>query len=351
VSIRDGNHRGFSQRHASHASTFYDCFQKINRYYYGCRRRVVDNTEKEPVDAMNESILSEGTIFDFLKTKEVNSRILSFSNGQTVFEPNDPASHLFLMQTGEIRLFQTGPNGRRSLLAILGPGELFGLSSLGRLAGYGKLAISVGDSEVIVVPADRLQNALLSHGNLAIQLVELLAHQLHSIWTEGSELFLEDCRFRLIRKLIGFAGSPAATPAPGGVELRITHAQLAQAIGAARETVSICLMELRRENLVETRRNRVIYDPERLRLVDANRLANNESNAARATPPEPYESRSDSARFLSPGTTPCPPTPAVVPTNAENDPFATQLPPTSSPAHCVEAGPRTLARIHPEFVA
>jgi hypothetical protein len=45
----------------------------------------------------------------------------------------------------------------------------------------------------------------------------------------------------------------------------MTHAQLAQAIGAAREIVSICLMELRRENLVETRRNRVIYDPQRLR--------------------------------------------------------------------------------------
>ena len=47
----------------------------------------------------------------------------------------------------------------------------------------------------------------------------------------------------------------------------MTHSELAQAIGAARETVSICLMELRRENLVETKRNRVIYDPQRLRGV------------------------------------------------------------------------------------
>jgi CRP-like cAMP-binding protein len=95
--------------------------------------------------------------------------------------------------------------------------------------------------------------------------VEILANQLHDVWTEGSELFSEDCRARLIKKLIGFANSPASQPVPGGVALHMTHAQLAQAIGAARETVSICLMELKRENLVETRRNRVIYDPERLR--------------------------------------------------------------------------------------
>jgi CRP/FNR family transcriptional regulator, cyclic AMP receptor protein len=214
---------------------------------------------------MNQLVQNDCTIFDFLRTGEAGSRLLSFSNGQTVYQPSDPATDLFLMESGEIRLFQTVADGRRSLLSILGAGELFGLSALGRLSVYGNLAVSVGDSQVRAVPADRLHDALLSHGGLAIHFVEILAHQLHDVWTEGSELFSEDCRLRLIRKLVGFANSPAAQPVPAGVELRMTHAQLAQAIGAARETVSICLMELRRENLVETRRNRVIYDPERLR--------------------------------------------------------------------------------------
>jgi CRP/FNR family cyclic AMP-dependent transcriptional regulator len=214
---------------------------------------------------MNELMHSGAAIFDFLKTGEVASRLLKLSDGQSVFEPNDPAIDLFLVEAGEIRLFQIFADGRRALLSILGAGEIFGLAALGRLPTYGKLAISVGESQVRAVPADRLHEILLSHGDLAIHFVEILAHQLHDVWTEGSELFSEDCRARLIKKLIGFANSPAAQPVPGGVALHMTHAQLAQAIGAARETVSICLMELRRENLVETRRNRVIYDPERLR--------------------------------------------------------------------------------------
>jgi len=213
---------------------------------------------------MTESISGRGTIFDFLRTEEVGSRLLSFSNRQTLFRPTDPANDLYLIESGEIRLFDASIAGRRRLLEILGPSELCGLSALGMLTSHGKLAESIGNSQVRAVPADRLRTALASRGELAVQFVQILALQLHNIWTEGSTFIFEDCRIRLIRKLMWFANSPAATPSAGGVELHITHAQLAQAIGAARETVSICLMNLRKENIVETRRNRVIYDPDRL---------------------------------------------------------------------------------------
>jgi CRP/FNR family transcriptional regulator, cyclic AMP receptor protein len=214
---------------------------------------------------MDESVGIEGEIFGFLRSLEVGSRLLKFSDGQSVFEPGDPATDFFLIELGEIRLFHAAIRGQKTLHTILGSGELFGVSALGRQMVYGKLASSVGESEVRAVPTERLFAALLSRGDLAVELIEFLAKQLNRVWTEGSELFTQDCRARIIRKLIEFAGSPAAQPAPGGVELRMTHTEIAQAIGAARETVSICLMELRRENLVETRRNRVIYDPDRLR--------------------------------------------------------------------------------------
>jgi CRP/FNR family cyclic AMP-dependent transcriptional regulator len=147
------------------------------------------------------------------------------------------------------------------LLDILGPNELFGLSSLGKGNQYEKLAISTGKSDVRMIPADHLRHALATRGDMAVEFIQILAQQLRNNWTEGSTLIFADCRARLIQKLLWFANSPAARHLPEGIELRITHAQLAQSIGAARETVSLCLMSLRRENLVRTGRNRVMYDP------------------------------------------------------------------------------------------
>jgi len=216
---------------------------------------------------VTESMQNNAGIFDLLRTPEVGSRLLNLSDGQSVFEPDDAATDFFLVEKGEIRLFQSAGKAQKALLTILGSGELFGLSALSRPEIYGKLAISVGESIVRAVPAEGLNAALVSRGGLAVEFIKLLARQLNRRWTEGSELFSEDCRARVIRKLIEFADSPAAQRVAGGVELRMTHAELAQAIGAARETVSICLMDLRRENLVVTRRNHVMYDPDRLRQI------------------------------------------------------------------------------------
>ncbi len=160
------------------------------------------------------------------------------------------------------------PFGARRLLDILGPGRCFGFASLGRIPIYEMLAISVDDSAVRVIPADRLRESLQAHGELAVQFIESMARQLHEAWNEGSHFVFEDCRLRLIRTLLRFKNSPAARAVPGGVELRMTHAQLAQAVGVARETVSLCLTDLRRENLVQTSRNRVMYNPERLQQCD-----------------------------------------------------------------------------------
>ena len=64
--------------------------------------------------------------------------------------------------------------------------------------------------------------------------------------------------------LIRFSHSSAASRDGSGVVLRITHEQLAQAIGVARETVSLALTEMRRLNLVRTGRNQLMYNPDEL---------------------------------------------------------------------------------------
>ncbi|HEX4054492.1 MAG TPA: Crp/Fnr family transcriptional regulator [Tepidisphaeraceae bacterium] len=218
-------------------------------------------------------ILENGAILDLVRQHDAGGRRLDYSDGQAVFEPKDPATDLFVVESGEIRLFEVAPQGARRLLDILGPERCFGFASIGRIPAYEKLAVSVGDSAVRAIPADRLREILLSHGEIAMSFAENMARELHEAWSEGSHFVFEDCRLRLIKTLLRFSQSPAARIVPEGIELHMTHAQLAQAVGAARETVSLCLTQLRQENLVRTSRNRVVYDPNRLRQIVPNDFA------------------------------------------------------------------------------
>jgi CRP/FNR family transcriptional regulator len=209
-------------------------------------------------------IVGSSAIADFVRQNQADWRQAKYYQGQPVFEPKDQATDFFVVESGEIRLFELAAHGARRLLDILGPGQSFGFASLGRIPIYEILAVSVGDSTLRAIPAEKLREILLSHGEPAVQFVESMARQLQEAWNEGSHFIFEDCRLRLIKTLLRFKNSPAARVVPEGVELRMTHAQLAQAVGVARETVSLCLMELRRENLVQTSRSRVIYNPDRL---------------------------------------------------------------------------------------
>jgi len=214
-------------------------------------------------------IIGSSAIADFVRQNQTGSRQVKYYDRQAVFEPKDPATEFFIVESGEIRLFEVAVHGARRLLDILGPARCFGFASLGRIPVYEILAISVGDSAVRVISADQLREMLLGNGEIALQFVESMARQLQEAWNEGSHFVFEDCRLRLIKTLLRFRNSPAARAVPGGVELRMTHAQLAQAVGVARETVSLCLTELRRENLVQTCRNRVVFNPDRLGQIDS----------------------------------------------------------------------------------
>jgi CRP/FNR family transcriptional regulator len=213
-------------------------------------------------------ITESNAIADFIRQNGSGWRLVKYYDRPAAFEPRDGAADFFVVESGEIRLFEVAVHGARRLLDILGAGRCFGFASLGKIPIYEILAISVGDSTARVIPANQLREILLSHGELALQFVESMARQLHEAWNEGSHFVFEDCRLRLIRTLLRFKNSPAARAVPGGVELWMTHAQLAQAVGVARETISLCLTQLKRENLVQTSRNRVSYNPDRLQQFD-----------------------------------------------------------------------------------
>jgi CRP-like cAMP-binding protein len=104
--------------------------------------------------------------------------------------------------------------------------------------------------------------------NQPAQLVEFnrqVAIKLINTAQEASRLVFEDCNQRLISALLRFSRSAASVQRDDGVVLRITHEQLAQAVGVARETVSLALTQLRQQNLLRTGRNQLTFNPETLR--------------------------------------------------------------------------------------
>jgi CRP/FNR family cyclic AMP-dependent transcriptional regulator len=211
----------------------------------------------------------EGGRFDRLfSLTAVGGRQLEIAPGTSIHEPGTPAESVYFIHSGQVRVYQVGPDGQTlRLVEILGPDDWFGAAALAHTRTYGSRAVAVGRAVVSEVSADRWHQALASTPELAAEVIGQLARKLQAAHEDAGRLVFDDCNERLIKTLLRFSHSSAATrrEGTGEVVLRITHQQLAQAVGAARETISLALTHLRQRDLLKTGRNQLMFNPETLR--------------------------------------------------------------------------------------
>ena len=171
-----------------------------------------------------------------------------------------------------MRTYEAGPDESARLLEILGPGDWFGEEALAESDARSSRAVAVSDTTLSAVPVERLLELLCAATHIAaVELIRQLATRLRCAREETNRFVFDDCSSRLVKTLLRFSGTAAATPQDNGtVLLRITHRQLAQAVGAARETVSLALTQLRQRNLLRTGRNRLMFEPDALKAHSRN---------------------------------------------------------------------------------
>ena len=205
-------------------------------------------------------------IGDALADPDVGARRIEFDQGSAIYEPGAPAVSLYYIHAGQIRTYLVSRDQSARLMEILGPGDWFGAEALIDGSVASSRAVAVSHTVVSAVPVDRLKELLRRQPATSMELIRQLATKLKTAREDAGRLVFDDCSARLLNTLLQFSGSAAATPQAGGdVMLHITHRQLAQAVGAARETVSLALTQLRQQSLLRTGRNRLTFNPQALR--------------------------------------------------------------------------------------
>jgi len=89
---------------------------------------------------------------DAVSAIAAQAKSTTYHRGDTIFAESDPAEELYIVASGRIAISNKSPEGRESVLALMGPGDLFGDMALfdgnGRSAG----ARALETSDVVSVP-------------------------------------------------------------------------------------------------------------------------------------------------------------------------------------------------------
>ena len=193
--------------------------------------------------------------------------------GQSLFDEGDPGDRLYVVTEGKVKLGRTAGDGRENLLAVMGPGEMFGELSLFDPGPRTATATAVTDTTLIGLGNADLQPWLAEHPEVANKLLAALARRLRRTNEAMADLVFSDVPGRVAKALLDLARR-FGVPTDDGVRVThdLTQEELAQLVGASRETVNKALADFAGRGFLRLEgRAVVILDVERLTRRAADR--------------------------------------------------------------------------------
>ncbi len=184
-----------------------------------------------------------------------------------IFSEGEAGDRMYVILDGKVKLGQTSPDGRESLLAVLGPGEVFGELSLFDPGPRTATATAVTDTIVVGLGHADLRPWLTGRPEVAEALLQALAQRLRRTNEALADLVFSDVPGRVAKQLLELADK-FGQPGPDGVLVHhdLTQEELAQLVGASRETVNKALADFTQRGWIEVDQRQVL-------LMDMERLA------------------------------------------------------------------------------
>lgn len=207
-------------------------------------------------------------VFETLKTS------VTYAKGAFAFHEGDRCHSVFVVCAGRMKLVTSSSEGKLLLLRFAGPGTLLGLTEamLERHPPYQYSAIAAEASALAVVPSDTFVRFVTSYPEACLRLTVALSEQYKIAQRETKFLaFGGSSTSRIAHLLLEQASVHGEVEADGiHIPLHITHAELAQSIGATRETVTRILGELNQSGVIKrTPTAIVIHETEELARLAA----------------------------------------------------------------------------------
>jgi CRP-like cAMP-binding protein len=169
---------------------------------------------------------------------------VKIAKGSILFKEGDDGEHLYVIIDGKLKLGTSSGDGRENLLSILGPGEMFGELSLFDPGPRTSTATAVTDAKLLSLSHEKVIPWLKQNPEVSLQLLTRLSQRLRRTNEAVGDLVFSDVPGRVAKALIDL-GDRFGKTTPEGLLVNhdLTQEELAQLVGASRETVNKALAD------------------------------------------------------------------------------------------------------------
>lgn len=195
----------------------------------------------------------------------------TWRHGAKLFQEDTASDGVFVLKSGQVKLSCTSKDARTLILRIALPGEILGLSAVVSTSNYEVTAEAVHSAEAKVIPQLVFLAFLKKHGGASLHVARMLSAEYHDVFCDARRLALsESSAARLSGVLLAWGIAQSIGKAEMSFTMTMSHTELGNVVGCARETVTRLLGRFRRENLIVIRGMHILIpSPEKLERMSA----------------------------------------------------------------------------------
>jgi CRP-like cAMP-binding protein len=178
-----------------------------------------------------------------------------YPKGETLFLRGDPGSFLYVIERGRIKIALTSAEGKEMILALLGPADFFGELALLDGGERSADATVLDDSELLLLGREDFLRFVENRPRVALHALAVLSRRLRQTDQLVHDAAFFDVPGRLANAILRLAET-LGQPAQNGVLIsrRLTQVELADMIGASRESVNKWLSYYQRQGMIRSER-------------------------------------------------------------------------------------------------
>ena len=175
-----------------------------------------------------------------------------YRRGELIFAEGEPGDRLYIIASGKVKIACRAPDGRENVQAVLGPSDMFGELAVFDPSPRTSSATAVTPVRTMFTERAALRACIADHPEIAEHLLRVLARRLRRTIDNQVEVMVTDARGRLAKQLLQLA-QQFGSQDNGATHLShdLTQEELAQMIGASRETVNQALTDFARRGWIQ----------------------------------------------------------------------------------------------------
>lgn len=170
---------------------------------------------------------------------------------ESAYGAADISDKVYLLKKGSIKITRLAEDGREMTIDIIGSGDIFGYFPHDEQEGSGASAVALEDSFICVIDRKNFEDFLVGNPHLSLKVTKWMGLRLRRIENRLENMIFQDVKSRLMSALRGLAREYGEDTQSGRmVKIRLSHQEIANLIGASRETVTTELNSLKRDGRI-----------------------------------------------------------------------------------------------------